>query len=59
MAIPALIQNRLISAGLELVLSHAEKSCIASYYTQFSENINIKIKKVILVLLARAFFSGS
>ena len=25
----------IISAGLELVLSHTEKSCIASYYSHF------------------------
>ena len=28
------LPNRLISAGLERVLGHAEKSCIVSYYTQ-------------------------
>ena len=37
------LQNRSISTGLEPVLSHTEKSCIASYYWQFSTNIKIKI----------------
>ena len=32
---PVWLQNRLISTGLEPVLSHTEKSCIASYYKQF------------------------
>ena len=36
---PAWLRNQLISAGLEPVLSHAEKS----YYRQFSKNIKIKI----------------
>ena len=30
---------RLISASLDPVLSHDEKSCIASYFRQFSTNI--------------------
>ena len=34
-----LLQDRLISAKLELVLSHTEKLCIALYYIQFSTNI--------------------
>ena len=34
------------AVGLELVLSNAEKSCIASYYKQFSTNISIKIYKM-------------
>ena len=34
------LRNRLISAGLELVLSYRKKSKIASYYRQFSTNIN-------------------
>ena len=29
---PVWLRSRLISAGLEPVLSHNEKSCIASYY---------------------------
>ena len=32
-----------------------EKSCIESYYRQFSTNIRIKIIKLITVFLARAF----
>ena len=39
---PVWHQNRLISAGLEPILSHTEKLCIASNYRQFSMNINIK-----------------
>ena len=38
-----LLRNRLISVGLELVLSHTKKSCIVSYHGQFSENDKIKI----------------
>ena len=40
--IPLWLRNRLISAGLELVVSHSEKSCLASYYRQFSTNNKIK-----------------
>ena len=29
------LQNRVISAGLEPVFSQTEKSCIASYYSNF------------------------
>ena len=36
-------RNRLTIAGLEPVLNHTEKSCIATYYKQFSTNIKIKI----------------
>ena len=43
----------MISAGLEPVLSHTEKSCIASYYRQFFTNIKIKITRLITVLLAQ------
>ena len=32
------LRNRVTSAGFEPVLSNAEKSCIASYYRQFSMN---------------------
>ena len=39
---PVWLRNQLISSGLELVLSHTEKSCIMSYYFQFSTNIYIK-----------------
>ena len=49
------IRNRFISAVLQPVLSHTEKSCKASYYRQFSINIKIKIIKLIPVLLAQAF----
>ena len=43
--------NRLIFDGLGLVISHTEKSCIASYYKQFSTNIKIKSIKLIPVLI--------
>ena len=33
------LQNRLLSGGLELVLSHTKNLCIASYCIQFSTNI--------------------
>ena len=33
---PASLRNRLISAGLELVLGHTEKSCMAPYHRQKS-----------------------
>ena len=52
---PVWLLNRLISAGLEVVLSHTEKLCIASYYRQFSTNIKIKIIKLTPVFLALAF----
>ena len=48
---PVWLQNRLISAVLEPVLSHTEKSGISSYYKQLSTNQ--KIKSLISVLLAR------
>ena len=38
-------------AGLEQILGYTEKSCIASYYRQFSMNIRIQVK----VLLVMAF----
>ena len=38
----------IISAGLEPVLSHTEKSCIATYYRQF-------LTRLIPVLLAWSF----
>ena len=37
---PVWLRNRLISAGLEPVTSNTEKSCIASYYRQFSRISN-------------------
>ncbi len=48
-------ENWLLSAGLELVLSQTEKSCIASNYRQFSTNIKIKIIKLIPVLILYFF----
>ena len=36
--IPVLLRNRIISGGLEPVLSHTEKSCIATNCRQFSTN---------------------
>ena len=36
---PIWLRNRLISAGLEPVLSHTKKICKAAYYRQFSMNI--------------------
>ena len=48
-------QNRLLTAGLESFLSQTEISRITSNYRQFSTNIEIKIIKLIPVLLARAF----
>ena len=41
-----------IFAGLELILSHVLKTCIASYYKQFRTNIKIKIIKLKPVLLS-------
>ena len=37
------LRNRLLYAKLEPVLSYFEKSCMASYYRQFSTNIKIQI----------------
>ena len=52
-------QNRVISDGWETVPSHAENSCIASYYRQFYTNIIIENHKIntvkSLVLLAWAY----
>ena len=50
---PVWIRNRLVSAGLELVISFTKKLYIAWYYRQFSTNIQIKIIKLIPVLLAK------
>ena len=47
---PVWPRSRLISAGLEPVLSHTETSCISSYYRQFYTNIRIKILKLKPVL---------
>ena len=46
---------RLISVGLEPVLTHKEKSCSASYYRQFIHEYQNKIIKLIPALLAKAF----
>ncbi len=43
----------LLFGGLEPILSHTEKSCITSYYKQFSTNIKIKIIRLIPVLSGR------
>ena len=45
----------IISAGLELVISHTEKWCIATYYNQFSTNINMYNHKINPIFLARIF----
>ena len=42
-AYPAMLRNQYISAGLEPVLGYNEKSCIVSYYGQFSHEYLIKI----------------
>ena len=52
------LQNRLLSAGLEPVLSKTEIACIVSNYRQFSTNTKIKIIKLIPALLACAFGSS-
>ena len=42
---------RLISAESELVRSHTEKSCIATYFKQLSTDNKMKIIKLITVAL--------
>ncbi len=37
------LRNQLIFGVMEPVLTHTEKSCITSYYRQFSTNIKMKI----------------
>ena len=56
---PVWPRNQLISAGLERVLSHTEKSCFVSYY--ISMNIKNTIITLKPVLLARSFgiFGGN
>ncbi len=54
-AFPVWLRNRLLSAGLEPVLTQTEKLCIASDYKQYSTNIKIKIIKLTTVLSAWAF----
>ena len=49
------IETDNISAGLDPVLSHTEKSYIVLFYRQFSTNIKIKIIRLIPVVLAWAF----
>ena len=49
---PVWLRNRLLSAGLEPVLSQTEKACIASNYRQFSTNI-----KIIIIKLKPSFVS--
>ena len=46
------LSNRLIANGLEPVLSHTEKSCIALYCRQFSTNNKNKIDNSFVI---RAF----
>ena len=36
---PVSLQNRIISDGLQPVLSHTDKLCVASHYIQCSMNI--------------------
>ena len=43
---PVWPRNRLISGRLEPVLSHTEKSCLASYYRQFFHEYLIKNHKI-------------
>ena len=50
-----LLKGNRVILGLEPVLTHTDKSCIASYYRQFSTNIRIKIIKLIHNLLDQAF----
>ena len=55
---PVWLRNRLISVGLQPVLSHSEKSCIVSYYMQFYMNKKYKItilKPVLLVPRCRGY----
>ncbi len=55
MYFPVWPSTRLVSAGLEPVLSHTEKSCIATNYRQFFTNFKMNIMRFKPVLLARAF----
>ena len=49
---PVLLHNWLISFGLEVVFSHTDKLCIASYYILFSTNI-----KCIIIILKSVFWA--
>ena len=53
--LPVWLLNRLISAGLEPILSHTEKLCIALYYIQFFTNIKITTIRLKPVIIAHAF----
>ena len=46
---PVSLRNRLISGGLEPVLGHTEKFCLASYYIQFSTIIRKNSFNLIIV----------
>ena len=52
------IQSRLISVGLEPVLSYNGKLCIASYYRQFFTNIKIKINTSFVCQVLWSFVSN-
>ena len=59
MAFQVWLLNRLLSAGLEPVLSQTEKSCIASNYRQLSADIkmkNFKIKSSINLVICNLIF---
>ena len=49
------IRNLLISSGLEPVIIHTKKLCLASYYNQFSKNIKMYNHKIKTSVFARAF----
>ena len=53
MEFPVSLRNRLI--GLELVLRHTEKLCLASYDIQFSTNIKMYNHKIKTSFLACDF----
>ena len=58
MPFPVRLRNPLISAGLEPVLSYTDKSCIVSYFIQFSMSIKLKlimILKLVLLALTRCY----
>ena len=49
---PVWLRNRLTSTALEPVLSHTEKLCIVSYYSQFSTNIKMIIITQFLISIS-------
>ena len=51
----SMVSKTINNPGLEPVLNHTEKSCIATYYKQFSTNLKIKNRKINTRFLARAF----